>query len=436
MKTYFRIFLFLVLIEPSFCLEKNTYSISVCTTSTKEAANRCKENISKTSNLEAFIQENPNKSYSTYFGNFNSYNEAKSILNSSSDFIKKQKPFIKKVENSEEEKKDDTQKNVQQEVQILNENTDKDIDEKIKEVDKEIKKIDENIILIKKRKSLDEEEQRKKAELEVQKEQELAEKNRKEKEKEEEIRKKAELENQKIKEERDKALIESQKIKDVKDKALIEIEKIQREKIFAEDERKKIELENQRIKDEKDKALIEFQEIERKRILSNELNNLNNLDNFENLLIKVDSAKNIMFLKGKNNNGEIIDIKTYKVSTAKTTIKKPLGVGSITAISLNPEWNPTTKTLKAFKEKGINLPAVVPYGDKLNYMGAAKINLSHKVDGQEVYRIHGTLNENTIGTNESSGCIRMKNKEVVELATLLEKFSKTKSFNNISVVLE
>ena len=62
--------------------------------------------------------------------------------------------------------------------------------------------------------------------------------------------------------------------------------------------------------------------------------------------------------------------------------------------------------LKAFKEKGINLPAVVPYGDKLNYMGAAKINLSHKVDGQEVYRIHGTLNENTIGTNESSGCIR------------------------------
>ena len=527
MKIYFRIFLFLVLIEPSFCLEKNTYSISVCTTSSKEAANRCKENISKTSNLEAFIQKNPNKSYSTYFGNFNSYNEAKSILNSSSDFIKKQKPFIKKIENSEEEEKDDTQKNIQQEVQILNENTNKDIDEKIKEVDKEIKKIDENIILIKKRKALDEEEQRKKAELEVQEEQELAEKNRKEKgeeirkkaefenqkikeerdkaliesqkiqrekifaederkkielenqrikdekdkalieiqkikeeakikalsdekrvkeeqeiaeknrkEKEEEIRKKAELENQKIKEERDKALIESQKIKDVKDKALLEFQEIERKKTLADEEIKKLNEKIIHIKKEKDKFLLEFQEIERKRILTNELNNLNNLDNFENLLIKVDSAKNIMFLKGKNNNGEIIDIKTYKVSTAKTTIKKPLGVGSITAISLNPEWNPTTKTLKAFKEKGINLPAVVPYGDKLNYMGAAKINLSHKVDGQEVYRIHGTLNENTIGTNESSGCIRMKNKEVVELATLLEKYSKTKSFNNISVVLE
>ena len=143
-----------------------------------------------------------------------------------------------------------------------------------------------------------------------------------------------------------------------------------------------------------------------------------------------------MFLKGKDNNGKIIDIKTYKVSTAKTTIKKPLGIGFITSISLNPQWNPTNKTLKAFKEKGINLPAVVPFGDKLNYMGAAKINLSHKVDGQEVYRIHGTLSENTIGTNESSGCIRMKYKENVELATLLEKFSKTKSFNNISVILE
>ncbi|PUE64372.1 L,D-transpeptidase [Arcobacter caeni] len=143
-----------------------------------------------------------------------------------------------------------------------------------------------------------------------------------------------------------------------------------------------------------------------------------------------------MFLKGKNSNGEIIDIKTYKVSTAKTTIKKPLGLGSITSISLNPQWNPTNKTLKAFREKGINLPSVVPFGDKQNYMGAAKINLSHRVNGQDVYRIHGTLSEDTIGTNESSGCIRMKNKEVVELATLLEKFSKTKSFNNISVVLE
>ena len=143
-----------------------------------------------------------------------------------------------------------------------------------------------------------------------------------------------------------------------------------------------------------------------------------------------------MFLKGKNKDGKIVDIKSYVVSTAKTSIKKPQGIGTITSISLNPQWNPTAKTIKAFKDKGINLPAVVPFGDKLNYMGAAKINLSHRVDGQEVYRIHGTLSEDTIGTKESSGCIRMKNKEVVELASFLNEFSKTKNLNNISVVLE
>ena len=97
MKIYFKILLFCFLWQPSFCLGNNIYSISVCTTSSKEDANRCKEEILKTSNLEAFIQENPNKSYSTYFGNFNSYNEASSTLNSSSNFIKKQKPFIKEI---------------------------------------------------------------------------------------------------------------------------------------------------------------------------------------------------------------------------------------------------------------------------------------------------------------------------------------------------
>ncbi|MEZ4694547.1 MAG: hypothetical protein R2837_11305 [Aliarcobacter sp.] len=39
---------------------------------------------------------------------------------------------------------------------------------------------------------------------------------------------------------------------------------------------------------------------------------------------------------------------------------------------------------------------MVPPGHKYNFMGAAKINLTHKVDGKSTYRIHGTLNEKTI----------------------------------------
>ena len=68
-------------------------------------------------------------------------------------------------------------------------------------------------------------------------------------------------------------------------------------------------------------------------------------------------------------------------------------------------------------------------------MGAAKINLTHKLDGQEVYRIHGTISGNTIRTNESGGCIRMKNKEVFELATLLNQYSTLKKLDSIKVIL-
>ena len=69
-------------------------------------------------------------------------------------------------------------------------------------------------------------------------------------------------------------------------------------------------------------------------------------------------------------------------------------------------------------------------------MGAAKINLTHEVKGKSTFRIHGTLNEKTIGTNESAGCIRMKNNEVVQLATLVNDFSHIKSLNEVTVVLK
>ncbi len=98
MKIYFKILLFCFLWQPAFCLEKNTYSISVCTTSSKEDANRCKEDILKSSKSEAFVLKNQNETYSTYLGIFTTYDEAKEILNNSSNFIKKQTPFIKKVE--------------------------------------------------------------------------------------------------------------------------------------------------------------------------------------------------------------------------------------------------------------------------------------------------------------------------------------------------
>ena len=159
-----------------------------------------------------------------------------------------------------------------------------------------------------------------------------------------------------------------------------------------------------------------------------------NLNNYDELIIKVDSKTNIMELFAKNGENEE-KIKSYIVSTGKDSIKKPLGVGRISQISLNPVWYPTADTKKSFAKKGIILPNVVPPNHKYNYMGMAKLNLTHSVDGNTTYRIHGTLNEKTLGSNESAGCIRMRNNDVVELAILVEEFAKIKNLNKVKVVL-
>lgn len=164
-------------------------------------------------------------------------------------------------------------------------------------------------------------------------------------------------------------------------------------------------------------------------------NLLSEMGAYDSLIIEVDSSKNLMKVIGKYDN-KTKNLKTYKVSTAKKDIKKPLGVGQVTSITLNPVWYPTIDTIESFKKRGIELPKVVPPGHKYNYMGTAKINLTHIVDGKNTFRIHGTIDETTIGRNESSGCIRMKNEEVTQLATLLNKFSDSKNIENIKVFLK
>jgi lipoprotein-anchoring transpeptidase ErfK/SrfK len=164
-------------------------------------------------------------------------------------------------------------------------------------------------------------------------------------------------------------------------------------------------------------------------------NLLSPFSNFDNLLIVVNSKNNTMTVTGKGK--KLVKLlKTYKVSTAKKDIKKPLGEGNVTSIALNPIWYPTEDTIESFKKRGIELPSVVPGGHKLNYMGSAKINLTHRVDGKDTFRIHGTLDEKTIGSYESSGCIRMKNDEVIQLVGILNEFIDFKSISDIKVILK
>lgn len=185
-------------------------------------------------------------------------------------------------------------------------------------------------------------------------------------------------------------------------------------------------------KDEENTKLLQSLNMDKVK----EPNNPKNLDllNYDEISVEVSSKANIMKVYAKSKSGNKL-LKTFVVSTGKENIKKPFGVGKISAISLKPTWYPTQSTKASFAKKGINLPNVVPYGNKYNYMGAAKINLTHVVDGNSTYRIHGTLNEKTIGTNESAGCIRMRNSEVLELADLLQDFANIKGMNKISVDL-
>ena len=81
------------------------------------------------------------------------------------------------------------------------------------------------------------------------------------------------------------------------------------------------------------------------------------------------------------------------------------GVKSITRKAEWPGWTPPPEMLK----RRPDLPRHMDGGPG-NPLGARAMYL-----GSTLYRIHGTNEPNTIGTNVSSGCIRMLNEDVTDL---------------------
>jgi len=73
-----------------------------------------------------------------------------------------------------------------------------------------------------------------------------------------------------------------------------------------------------------------------------------------------------------------------------------------------PDWRPPAEML----ERKPNLPELMTGGIR-NPLGAKALYL-----GNTLYRIHGTNDNNSIGTASSSGCIRMTNGNVTHLAGL------------------
>lgn len=405
--------LFLILILP-FCLFANEkkYTVSVCTTSNLENALVCKKRIYDNTIGEVFIVKQ-NQKYYTYLNTYDDKEIAKVTIQNASKYVKDQKPYIKEID-----------------IKIVN------------QIDKRKLFIDmDNPISLNSTKdnSLN---------------------------KDKENREQEEKEFERVKPEAVNIPIVSMLPENIEILGLLPYDNQNIEKNEKNPETKieyelksEIDFGNQSSNDilsqEDEEELLQtslnefdeqikkgsknsqtFTKSYEKKVSKSNLpkEQRRNLNNYDELIIRVDSKTNIMELFAKNGENEE-KIKSYIVSTGKNSIKKPLGVGRISQISLNPVWYPTADTKKSFAKKGIILPNVVPPNHKYNYMGMAKLNLTHSVDGNTTYRIHGTLNEKTLGSNESAGCIRMRNNDVVELAILLEEFANIKTLNKIKVVL-
>lgn len=405
--------LFLILILP-FCLFANEkkYTVSVCTTSNLENALVCKKRIYDNTIGEVFIVKQ-NQKYYTYLNTYDDKEIAKVTIQNASKYVKDQKPYIKEIDIKIVNQIDKRKLFIDMDNPIsLNSTKDNSLNknkENREQEEKEFESVKPEAVNIPIVSMLPEN-------IEIlgllPYDNQNIEKNEKNPETKIEYELKSEID------------FGNQSSNDI---------------LSQEDEEELLQTSlnefDEQIKKGSKNSQTFTKSYEKKVSKSNlPKEQTRNLNNYDELIIKVDSKTNIMELFAKNGENEE-KIKSYIVSTGKDSIKKPLGVGRISQISLNPVWYPTTDTKKSFAKKGIVLPNIVPPNHKYNYMGMAKLNLTHSVDGNTTYRIHGTLNEKTLGSNESAGCIRMRNNDVVELAILLEEFANIKTLNKIKVVL-
>ena len=405
--------LFLILILP-FCLFANEkkYTVSVCTTSNLENALVCKKRIYDNTIGEVFIVKQ-NQKYYTYLNTYDDKEIAKVTIQNASKYVKDQKPYIKEIDIKIVNQIDKRKLFIDMDNPIsLNSTKDNSLNknkENRQQEEKEFERVKPEAVNIPIVSMLPEN-------IEIlgllPYDNQNIEKNEKNPETKIEYELKSEID------------FGNQSSNDI---------------LSQEDEEELLQTSlnefDEQIKKGSKNSQTFTKSYEKKVSKSNlPKEQRRNLNNYDELIIKVDSKTNIMELFAKNGENEE-KIKSYIVSTGKDSIKKPLGVGRISQISLNPVWYPTADTKKSFAKKGIILPNVVPPNHKYNYMGMAKLNLTHSVDGNTTYRIHGTLNEKTLGSNESAGCIRMRNNDVVELAILVEEFAKIKNLNKVKVVL-
>ena len=105
----------------------------------------------------------------------------------------------------------------------------------------------------------------------------------------------------------------------------------------------------------------------------------------------------------------------YLVQGDGTALRYGVGVGKpgftwagVKTVSMKKEWPSWTPPAEMLKRRP-DLPRFMEGGPE-NPLGARALYL-----GSSLYRIHGSNEPWTIGTNVSSGCIRMRNEDVIDL---------------------
>jgi lipoprotein-anchoring transpeptidase ErfK/SrfK len=119
--------------------------------------------------------------------------------------------------------------------------------------------------------------------------------------------------------------------------------------------------------------------------------------------IVIDTTKNFLYLVEKNGKA-----RRYGVGTGKPGFEWS-GTHKITNKRVWPDWRPPAEMIKREAANGRYLPTWLAGGIE-NPLGARALYL-----GTTEYRIHGTNQPWTIGGAVSSGCIRMRNEDVVDL---------------------
>ena len=132
------------------------------------------------------------------------------------------------------------------------------------------------------------------------------------------------------------------------------------------------------------------------------------------------APKRVVSFKSKHRPGTIVvsfsDRRLYYIMKGKRAISYPIAVPKpdakwsgnyrMTSKRVNPTWTPTPSMLR----ENPKLPRVVQGGDPKNPLGVRALYV-----GNTLYRIHGTDAPWLIGKAVSHGCVRMLNKDVVDL---------------------